>query len=65
MVIEDVFAPQKKSQSKKSGSDVQLSQIAAPIDRLAAFVGEMPVFVPLLSVFLAPFRHDSCCAVDG
>ena len=56
MVIEDVFSPQKKSKSKNA--DLQLRQIAAPIDRLAAFVGEMPVFVPLLSVFLAPFRHD-------
>ena len=55
MVIEDVFAPPKKL---KTPTEAAKMQIAAPIDRLAALVGEMPIFIPILTVFLSPFRHD-------
>lgn len=56
MVIEDLFTPSKKK--NESTSDLVKMQIATPIDRLAALVGEMPIFIPLLTVFLSPFRHD-------
>ncbi len=58
MVFEDLFSPQNERKNNNSHPGSQLNQIASPVDRLAAFVGELPVFVPLLSVFLAPFRHD-------
>ncbi len=60
MVIEDSYSLRNKKKSKKNKllPHHQLEHIASPVDRLAAFVGEMPVFVPFMSVLLAPFRHD-------
>jgi uncharacterized RDD family membrane protein YckC len=65
MVIDDLFSKQDASRGETKQvvpSSRNLFQIAAPIDRLAAFVGEIPIFVPLVSVFLAPFRHDMAVA---
>ncbi len=65
MVIDDIFSKKDPSQNEALTVVEQrskLNQIASPIDRLAAFVGEIPIFVPLVSVFLAPFRHDIAVA---
>ena len=66
MVFDDVFqkrSPAPKAAGPAGDSDpsskrlVPDSLLAAPVDRLAAFVADLVLFLPLMALVIAPFRR--------
>ncbi len=63
MVSDDVDRSSGQSNFTKTTSDVDASAfIASPVDRLAAFMADLVLFLPLVTLVLAPLKKEALLA---
>lgn len=65
MVLDDLFSEKRTSERKLNREMVRSldTQLASPIDRLAANIADLVVFLPMLALVMAPFTRQAKEAV--